>query len=90
MTAILTNRTTSGSSANQTAQGPVVVAISGRFAGATVVVETNIDNLGWAPAHTAKAPGTWVLDFAPGQVWRATVIARDNEPSISVAALPKE
>ena len=89
MTAILTNQTVSGSSANQTAAGAVTITAGGAFAGAMVVIETSPDGLPWTAVAWFDRPGAQVLDFSAGTVYRATVVASGPSASISVSAVAR-
>jgi hypothetical protein len=88
MTAILTNQTTSGSSANQTATGAVTITAGGIFNGGSVVIETSPDGLPWTPVAWFDQPGGQILDFTSGTIYRATVVVRNGD-SISVSAVPR-
>jgi hypothetical protein len=88
MTAILTNQTTSGSSANQTAAGAVTITAGGLFNGGSVVIEISPDGLPWTPVAWFDRPGAQVLDFSSGTIYRATAVIRNGD-SISLSAVAR-
>lgn len=85
MTTLLTNQATSIDTAMQTSTGPVVIAASGDFNGASLGIMLHVDGLDPTPAALFRKAGSEIIDLPAGATWFARLVVRNSNPHLSTS-----